>query len=137
MCLLSGSEPITDDETIYRRIPVSMNWYSENDLSPEAFAPRKDDETGLSMTRAKYKTIEQAGVGLGKRGYYVVAFRASDVRAAGIEIKPDRREDDPGHCELPQITIHNAEQDETLNLQMKLASLGKNHVHGPFVRPPA
>ena len=44
-----GTEPVADDELLYRRIPVSTKWYTESGLSPEAFDPRRDETTGISF----------------------------------------------------------------------------------------
>jgi hypothetical protein len=38
-----GTEPVADDELLYRRIPVSKGWYDEKGLSAEAFGPRPDE----------------------------------------------------------------------------------------------
>ena len=68
---LDGSEPIADDELIYRRIPVSQNWYdAKADPKPlqQTFRPRAEDITGLSDVRGEpYNTPEQAAQGLSKR----------------------------------------------------------------------
>ena len=45
-----GSEPIADEELLYRRIPASTGWYDPlaAGLKPEAFAPHKTNgATGL------------------------------------------------------------------------------------------
>jgi hypothetical protein len=135
MTLPSGHEPVEDDEIIYRRIPVSMNWYSASGLSPQAFDPRKDEVSGISVYRAKYKSIEEAAKGLGKQGYYVALLRVGDLRAAGIEVAPCPLEGDPGHAELPGLTCHNRMDNEAVERKSLLAALTLE-VKGPFKLPP-
>ena len=129
-----GTESVADDEFLYRRIPVSMSWYSGENLSPEAFAPRKDETTGISLYRAKYKSIDEAARGLGKKGYYVAVLRAGDLRERGIEAEPRPGPGDPGHVELPQLTSENRLAPESQERQVLLTELSLR-VEGPF--PPA
>lgn len=79
----SGSEPISDDELLYRRVPI--RWYDPSTGRPfdEAFAPHKENDlTGLSVSRAKYKSIEQAARGMPGKRYYVATLRAGDLRGS-------------------------------------------------------
>jgi hypothetical protein len=90
MTELPGSDPILDDETLYRRIPESTNWYDPNrtpSLEPEAFRPNRNDESGISVARAKYTTMQQAALGRVGKQYYVAVLRAGDIRAAGMELR--------------------------------------------------
>lgn len=64
MSNFSDADPVEDDELLYRRIPVANNWYSENSLSPQAYGPHKDrDQTGLSLFRARFVSIETVARG--------------------------------------------------------------------------
>src|SRR5688572_14431574 len=91
-----GSEPVDAGELIYRRIPVSMDWYSPSaGLSPEAFDPRKDETTGISVSRDKYQTVEQAAAGPSKKGYWVAIFRAADLQRNGIRVEPRPTAENP------------------------------------------
>jgi len=59
----NGIEPIADDELLYRRVPAAAQPQRFNpatrELSDQAFAPHKtEDATGLSVSRAKIKSIE-------------------------------------------------------------------------------
>lgn len=84
-----GTEPIDDDEMIFRRVPVSMGWYSpETGCSPQAFAPRRDDDTGICFVRQKYSTAEEAGRGSSKKGYWIIPLNAGKLRKRGIEVVP-------------------------------------------------
>jgi hypothetical protein len=103
-----GSEPVAPDELLYRRVPLI--WYSpDTGLSPQAFDPHKiNDTTGLSVSRAKYKTIDQAALGQPGKSYYVAVLRAVDLFQHGIQVVPrPNLPDDPGHAELPDLTAHN------------------------------
>jgi hypothetical protein len=52
-----GTEPIEDDEYLYRRIPLAYFDVNQGDEpSPHAFHPRQYDETGISVFRARYTT---------------------------------------------------------------------------------
>ncbi len=127
-----GTEPIADDELLYRRIPVSKGWFSEGGLSPEAFDPRRDETTGISVYRDKYKSLEEVGRGKSKTGYYVAEFRAGDLRRHGIEVEPRPEPDEPGHAELPGLTCLNRLEPEALERKVRLARLPLQ-VHGPFL----
>lgn len=130
-----GTEPVGADELIYRRVPVSKGWYSAGGLSPEAFEPRDDEDTGISVYRSKYKSLPDAAKGLSKRGYYVAVIRASDLIAKGIDIAPRPiLPDDPGHAELPALTAHSRDSDEAIALKSLLSELAT--VEGPFVPSP-
>lgn len=128
-----GSEAIDDDEILYRRIPVSMKWYTtEGGVSPEAFDPRSDETTGISVYRGKYKTAEEAAQGKSKQGYYVAVFRAGDLRAKGVAVIPQPLAGDPGHSELPGLTCDNRLTPEAQELKVLLAHLHFD-VKGPYL----
>lgn len=127
------SEPIADDEVLYRRVPASTGWYSpDSGLKPEAFAPHKtNDATGLSISRKKHKTVEEAARGQPGKSYYVVILRAGDLRKQGIAVEPRPLPGDPGHAELPELNSSNRKTSETLERQRILVSL-RLGVEGPF-----
>jgi hypothetical protein len=126
-----GTEPIADDELLYRRIPVSKGWYTEDGLSPEAFDPREDEITGISVYRAKYTTIAEAAKGMSKKGYYVAVLRAGDLRQNAMEVAPRPSPGDPGHTELPDLTCHNRLTPEAQERKLRLTELCRR-VEGPF-----
>jgi len=130
-----GTEPVSRDELLYRRIPVSKGWYDErNGVSPEAFDPRKDEIGGISLFRNKYKTVKEVAKGPSKRGYYVAVLRAGDLIKEGIHIVP--RPDPPhgpGHIELPGLTCENRLTSEALERKLALARLCLQ-VEGPFLQ---
>jgi hypothetical protein len=129
-----GTEPITDDELLYRRIPVSKRWYDADGVSPEAFDPRPNETTGISVSRAKYKSIEQAAKGPSKQGYYVAVLRAGDLRQNSLQVVPRPEPDDPGHAELPDLTCENRLTQEAEERKLRLSELSQR-VEGPFHSP--
>jgi len=129
-----GGEPIAEDELLYRRISEKSGWYDEStgEIDPQAFAPHPtEDRTGLSVSRAKYKTISQAAIGWPGKRYFVAILRAVDLVRAGISISPEPTSDDPGHAVLPDLNSGNRKEDRTESLQETLASLTID-VDGPF-----
>jgi len=126
-----GTEPVADDELLYRRIPVSKGWYTQKRLSPEAFDPRPGERTGISLYREKYKPIQEVARGKGRQGYYVAVLRAGDVRKHGIEVVPRPQLDDPGHAEMPDLTCDNRLTQEALERKLRLVELCVR-VEGPF-----
>jgi hypothetical protein len=133
---LDGSEPIADDEMLYRRIPVSPGWYNPAiDSKPlfQAFRPRPDDLTGLSVLGGgPYNTVEQAAQGSSKSGYYVLILRAGDLRAHGIDVVPRPIEDHLGHAEISNLTAANRDSDEAQRIMELLAEKLCLRVEEPF-----
>jgi hypothetical protein len=129
-----GTEPIASEELLYRRVPASTGWYSPESgiLSDQAFAPHKvQDVTGLSVSRDKYKSPDQAARGRPGKSYYVAVLRAGDLRAKGIEVVPRPQPGDPGHAELPDLNSANVKASQTLERQRILVELCLR-VEGPF-----
>ena len=125
-----GTEPIADDELLYRRVPVI--WHDQtHGLNAQAFSPRKDDDTGLSVSRAKYKTPDDAAKGQPGRSYYLAVLHAGDLRQIGIEVEPRPLPEDPGHAELANINAGNRRATETIERQHLLVELCRD-VLGPF-----
>ena len=128
-----GTEPIADDELLYRRIPESLNWYDPElnaPPSPHAFRPNSQhDLTGLSMWRAKYTTPEECARNDRSRRYYIAVLRTGDLRKHNIEVVARLSEDRPGHVELPSLRSDNRKQTE--DIQLRLAELCLE-VMGPF-----
>jgi hypothetical protein len=127
------TESIADDEELYRRIPVTTNWYDpELDAPPSyrAFRPTKYDHSGLSLSRASFTTPnEEAGRGPG-RMYFIAVLRAGDVRAHGMEVVAKPEPENPGHAELPGLTYDSRRQTE--EIQVLLAEQLCLRVEGPY-----
>jgi hypothetical protein len=134
-----GIEPIADDELLYRRVPAAAQPQRydpiRRQLSDQAFAPHKlYDSTGLSVSRAKYKQLEEAAKGQPGKSYYVAVVRAGDLRQHGIEVEARPHPDDPGHAELPQLNAGNYKDSVTLERQRVLVTLCLS-VEGPHTTP--
>jgi hypothetical protein len=130
-----GTEPIEDDEELYRRIPASTNWYDPDKqpcLSPHAFRPNKNDGTGISIHRAKYKSAEEAARGRRGKTYFVAVLRAGDLREHGIEVLARPQEGDPGHAEIPCLNYTQRREKKALESKDLLAYELTIRVEGPF-----
>ena len=129
-----GTELIDDDELLYRRILVSSGYYSPDTetISSQAFAPSKEDASGLSVSRAKYKSAKDAAHGRNGKPAHVAVLRASVLRALGIQVVPKPLPDDPGHAEMPDLNVSNRKENLTIEREILLSNscLG---VEGPFV----
>ncbi|HUG70894.1 MAG TPA: hypothetical protein VMM76_24310 [Pirellulaceae bacterium] len=135
MTELPGSDPILDDETLYRRIPVSTNWYDPNRspaLEPEAFRPNRNDESGISVARAKYTTMQQAALARVGKQYYVAVLRAGDIRAAGMELAARPLPDDPSHAEITSLTYESRKSKLAIEWRSLLAEQLCLRIEGPF-----
>ena len=130
-----GSEVIADHEILYRRIPTASGFHDpqvDPNPSPLAFRPTKEDTTGLSLSRAKYKSLEQAGRGREGKTYYVAVLRAGELRRLGMDIVPRPLEDDPGHCEIAGLSFANRKAMPFAEWQALLAEQLCLRVEGPF-----
>ena len=130
-----GSDPISEEEILYRRIPVSKNYYNPDKyppLSPEAFNPIRLDSTGLSLTRGKYLSIQEAARGLSRSGYYVAVFKAGDLQAVGINIVPRPLPGNPGHVEITDITFDERESENVRRIKGLMGLKLCKRVEGPF-----
>jgi hypothetical protein len=138
MAGLESVEPIDDGEILYRRIPVSTGWYQPDKqppLEPEAFRPTRYDTTGISLSRAKYTTIEQAARGQPGKSYYVAEFRAGDLRTAGMEVDAKPIEGNRGHSEISNLTYENRRSKQAVEWQFQLANPLCLGIQGPFHSP--
>lgn len=133
-----GVDPVGDDEILYRRVPASTGWYdpATGVLNAQAFAPHKTtDVTGLSVSRAKYKRLEEAARGRTGKVYYVAVLRAGALQRSGIRVvsRPELPgEYDPAHAELPDLNAGSRKASETLQRQRLLAERLCIRVEGPF-----
>lgn len=130
-------DAIADDELLYRRVPASTGWFDPATrlVKPEAFDPHKtNDATGLSVWRAKYKSIEQAGLGRAGKQYYVAVLKAGDVRQAGLSVVPQPNIPDgydASHAELPDLNSGNRKSD-LVQQQKRILTKLCIEVAGPF-----
>lgn len=133
---------VEDDEFIFRRIPIRPGWYdpASGVLMRQAFNPRNDDTTGLSVTRAHSERhpdfltpAQDAALGTNTSGYYVAVLGVGDLRKAGIEVvaSPDLPQN-PGHAHLPQLTYDSRRSDESIDTMERLSTSLTLRVEGPF-----
>lgn len=136
--LSSSAEGIDGDETLYRRVPVKMKWYDPvtGRLSPEAFHPNRKDESGISLDRKKYRTLEEAAQGPHMDGYYVAVLRAAELQAHGITVAAKPNAGNPGHAEIPRLNYAERRIDRCKEWQKLLAHELTVAVEGPFVSAP-
>ena len=133
--MLDGTEPITDDEILYRRSNTSekhFNPESGEPISPKAFKPHRDrDKTGLSVFRAKYvNPYKLCDDGSGRR-FWVISLCAGDLRRHGIEVIPrPSKQAGPGHAELPGL--HSDNRKKTEELQLIIAEKLCLRIEGPY-----
>src|SRR5205823_8771513 len=100
----------------------STGWYDparDSRPSPAAFRPTQHDISGLSVSRAKYRSAEQAGRSVegaaGRRFFSVAVLRVGDLRAAGLDIAPRPiPPDDLGHAEITNLTYADRRSDRSL-----------------------
>ena len=133
-----AADPIDDDELIYRRVPESQGWYdaSNQTLQPLSFHPhRQHDTTGISVSRARFKSLEEAARGQPGKTYYVAVLRVGELRHNGIRVVSAPLPDDPGHAEFPDLNASNRRSDRTQELERILVTLTKEVV-GPFRTEP-
>jgi len=136
MSLSDEPGPVSDEEYLYRKIPVSTGWYDPDvskKPSPRAFHPRKNDPTDLSVDRATYTTIERAARGQSKQGYYVAILRVSDLRAKGMDVVPKPLPENPGHAEILGLNSQTRGSDQAKEWEVLLAHELTLEVKGPFL----
>jgi len=127
-----GTEPLSDDELLYRRIPVSQGWYTEGVLSPEAYGPHRErDVDGISFWRAKCRCLDEAARGRPGKDYYVAVIRVGDLRERGIEPVSTPHKGGGGHVSLPALNAENRRSPEAQALKARLCELTLK-VEGPF-----
>ncbi len=128
--------PIDDDELLYRRVSVRSGWFQNGSLSADAFSPSKQDTTGISVFRKRFRTVESAAAGPSPDGYFVVVLQAGELRANGIQVEPKPDVNgvwDESHAELPQINIATKKSSTVNELKETLVKLAaRRSVQGPF-----
>jgi len=120
--MADGDEPIADEEIIYRRVP--KDHYPpprKGKPSPKAFRPKDYDTDGISLTRAKYSTIDKAARGSREIPAFVAVLMARGVRELGLTLQPDPQPDDPGHFLIPKLDYARRKLDWSEASQVQLA----------------
>ena len=132
---------IDDDEVLYRRIPVKMEWFDpvRNEVKPDAFRPTKSDTAGISVDRGRsdtypeFRSIEQAAQGR-QDEYFVAVLTAGKVAAAGFRLIPEPEEGNPGHALIADLTYNTRRSTDSENKRVLLAHQLVDRVEGPFPR---
>lgn len=128
-----GTEPIADDEILFRRIP--QVWYDpavDSCPTPQAFKPLKQDTTGLSVYRAKYADPARV-VNPRNKPFFIASIRASDLRENGMEVvQRPIPPDGIGHAEIVTLTYDNRRSKEAREQMQMLAEKLCLGVQGPF-----
>lgn len=128
-----GTEAIADDEILYRRIPFPyFNPEEDAHPTPMAFRPRASDATGLSLYRAKYRTMVQVAENVRGKRYWVAALRAGELREHGIDVAPRPTPTDPWHAEIPGLTYESRRTPRAKEQQLLLAERLCVRIEGPF-----
>jgi hypothetical protein len=134
-----GSEPIADDEVVFRRISDRSGWYNpslDRPVAWEAFRPNENDVRGLSVWRAKYISAPEAaarGARPGRR-YFVLRMRVGRLRTAGVQVEPSPAEGGPGHATLANLTAsaYRDRRDAIREVAEQIATSLIESVDGPF-----
>ncbi len=128
-------EPISSDETVLRLIWTD---YFDPSLTlavqPGAFAPKKNETTGISVFRAQclgdplnaLKVIE-----VEKRNKYAIAvLRMEDLALLGLSVTTSKIDALPGHCLVPELNIESVKADKARwrDITKKLAVLASQNV---------
>ena len=132
---LNGTEPIGQDEIVFRRVLKSQYKPDKDQLSAKGFNPRPSDTTGISLCRANYlpDPKPEAAAALGRAGmeFWVVELRAADLRSAGMEVKPEPSQEFIGHASIPILNAASVDTSDTKILTDSASRLPRT-IHGPF-----
>ena len=129
-----GTEPVEDNERLYRRVPIHPRYFDpavDPQPTPFAFRPREEDTTGLSLSRAKYKSLNEVAANPRGKRYYVAVLVAGALRARGMEVVARPLPGDPGHAEIPELRYDNRASQQAEEWQVALAT-ELCEVVGPF-----
>lgn len=136
-----NNHAIRCDDPVFRRIPVTLKLYrpETEELHAHAFLPSHRDIDGLSVSKGKtddhpeFLSLEQfAEVGRNPQGYFVAEISLISLDSHNIQVVPDPRDNDPGHCLVPSLRYQKPRPSEMLELVELLKQL-TIQVHGPFI----
>jgi len=117
--------PLSDDELLGRRIS-QPEWYdSDLGISEKAFSPKRQDQTGLSLYRLRYRSCEELGRTQKGNKRHVAVLKVGAIRELGLELRVDEQQDNPGHVELPALRYETKRQGEVLAWTRKLAAISR------------
>ena len=126
-----GTEPIEDDEILYRRIVLDQ-YSDEGGLTRLAFKSWPYDKTGLSVFRAKYTTPKDVAQNDRGKQYWVAELLAGDLRNSKLRVAPRVEGHLPGHAEITSLTYDNRHDDASLEANRRLTHELCLRILGPF-----
>jgi hypothetical protein len=109
---MNESEPVDDGEFVFRRI--HPDFYDPSLPLPvqgRAFRPSHNDDTGLSVLRARFAQPKDclANADPAKvAGYAVARLAVQDLRKLGLTVNPEPLPaGPPGHAVIPELSWQN------------------------------
>lgn len=136
------SEPVTDDEFVFRAIPNVRNYYDPSLPQPVvrvAFEPNSQDTDGLSVFReACGVTAAEVAMALPRKGdYYVARLSVAALATKKLTVQAKPLCDQPkGHAVIPELNLatFQANKPKSKVLQRALAVLAGNCI---VYKPPS
>lgn len=130
--LNDGLSPLSDDEVLYRRIP--LDFYDRESSNPpyrDSFRPSPRDTNGLSLFRAKHHAPRDIAPST-RKPYWLICVTVASLRAAGLSPVPKPTHVHTGHVEIPELTFANRKDKTSEELQLKLVESLWQEILGPF-----
>jgi hypothetical protein len=134
------NDPVSEDESVYRRILNEKDHYNPLLSKPVAYAafrPTDKDKDGISVYRpACGATVAQVASGRFERGYHVASLLVLDIVSLDIEgLRPTVTplSDDgkiPGHAVIEQlnVTLRDGNKKQYRLLAQRLADLASANI---------
>lgn len=120
-----AEEPLSDDELLGRRIS-QPDWYDRAlGISEKTFSPQRQDRTGLSLYRLRYRQLEALGVTQKGNRRHVAVLSVGAIRQLGLEVRLDEQPENPGHVELPALRYETKRDPEVLAWTRRLAAISQ------------
>ncbi|MCG3129546.1 MAG: hypothetical protein FLDDKLPJ_00279 [Phycisphaerae bacterium] len=145
MAAQDASDPVADDEIVLKHVTERSGWYDparDPSLSWVAFRPNKDDVSGMSVWRAKYKTAEDVARLAARwsnrkdQKYYVLSLRVGDLRRIGIQVSftHDEGKGETGHASLTTLNTatYDSEKNRIREMAERVCKELVLRVDGPF-----
>ncbi len=122
-------EPVDRTESVYRRIhPKFYNAAAPLPVLYEAFRPNRNDQTGLSVLRARFAKPEDCLIGIDPAsvgGFAVAELAVRDLATLGLTVRPDPSAGGPpGHAVIVELSW-DAYQADKKNRKLVLLELAK------------
>src|SRR5438128_668080 len=127
-------EPVDDSEFVYRRIhPQFFDPALAVAVQLEAFRPSRNDNTGLSVFRARFARPEDClpSDPAKAAGYFMARLAVADLRNHGLTVQPEPvPAGPPGHAVIPELSWASYDGDRAhwRPILLALAKLASNDV---------